>query len=125
MKITTWRPYPICVLGYDVRRWEFDGQRDVTFQSFVKKLIAWQWTQNCGPTHLQYDSPFGFLITWPLCFHLWVRFRPQQTKIGDGGVVLKVPGSETVLQISIGVARWDANDRCYMVPRFYIGGHYD
>jgi len=34
-----------------------------------------------GPTHIQYDSPFGFLLQWPLCFHVWYQFRPQQTDI--------------------------------------------
>ena len=125
MKVTAWRPYPICVLGYDIRRWEIDGQRDIYPPGLTKKLLFWQWSSGAGPTHLQYDSPFGFLIAWPLCFHLWIRFKPQQTKIGDGGVVVKIPGSESVLEISVGWARWDANDRCYMVPRCYVGGHYD
>lgn len=116
MKITTWRKYPICLLGYDIRRWESTEGDTWYINDYIKKLLIGIQRPYSGPTHIQYWSPWGFLITWPLCFHFWWQFRQQE---------LGRPGTEKVLLLSIGWARWDAGDACYMIPRCYVGLRWD
>ncbi len=116
--VKSWRQFPICLFGFDIRRWEYGGNRgDVYCQGYVKKLLFWKKSQNCGPTHLQYFSPFGFLLTWPLCLHVWYQFKEQATDLGGD----KIPGSETVFYWRFG-ARWDAQDSLYVVPSWYGPG---
>ncbi len=43
-------------------------------------------------THLQKKSKFGFLITWPFCFHIWFTFKEQQMDDHDEWL----PGTEKV-----------------------------
>lgn len=43
-------------------------------------------------THLQKYSKFGFLLTWPFCFHIWYTFRYQE---GNDQIGWK-PGTEKV-----------------------------
>ena len=101
--IASWRPFPICVLGFDIRRWE-NQIYDFWFNAFTKKLLFMKSMPDKGPTHLQYGSPFGFLLQWPLCFHVWYQFKPQQ-KDAKGN---HIPGSEKVFYWRIGVVRWSA-----------------
>lgn len=126
VRVHSWRPVPVLLLGYDIRRWETPGGRDLYIQDYVKKFM---WgiikyvnnTRVFGPTHLQYSSPFGFLLTWPLCLHVWYQFRGQSFD-SDG---LRIPGSEKVFYWRFG-ARWDAGDEVYVVPSWYGPGlHWD
>jgi len=121
MEIKNWRMVPILVAGYDIRRWENPHVSAIYVPEYFKKLLFLikYYIKNCqpfGPTHLQYHSPFGFLITWPLCFHFWYQFKEQQVN-SDG---LKIPGSEKVLYFRAG-ARWDVGSNCYQFPSFYAG----
>lgn len=116
MKITSWRDVPLLLFGYDIRRWEEPGGGEYYFYTHRKCFSFLEHHKGYGPTHLQYHSPWGFLLTWPLCFHFWFQIRPQ--KFG-------VPGSEKVLYFRIGFARWDAGDSCYMLPTLYLGLHWD
>ena len=130
MQITTWRKVPLLLIGYAIQRWEKPGGGDFYVASDAKSLqiLAANFEEGgveYGPTHLQYKSKWGFLITWPLCFHFWYQVKPQQTALDKNGVLVTVPGSETVILVSIGWARWDAGNSCYMIPRCYIGGHWD
>lgn len=113
-RVSSWRKVPILFLGYDIRRWEHPGGGEVYLPKLAKKLVYWTKLPSLGPTHLQYHSPFGFLLTWPLCFHIWYQFKEQQGK----------PGSEIVFYFRIG-ARWDALDEIYVTPSLYLGGHWD
>lgn len=120
MTIKTWRKYPICLAGFDIRRWEIGPGLAVLCEPYTKKFIFWKQSLQSGPSGIQYKSPFGFLLTWPLCLYIWYQFRPQQiNKMGYG-----IPGSEKVLYFRIGIARWDITVG-YMVPTLYLGGHYD
>lgn len=128
MKKTNWRRFPICLLGYDISRWEgyeFNKPIDIIHPDFQKKLLVFERRDLEGPSHIQYGSKLGFLITWPLCFHFWWLRKPQRIEINSHGTSMKVPGSEKVLFISIGWARWDCQDHCYMIPRCFLGFHYD
>lgn len=111
------RPFPIVIAGYDIRRWENTGG-DLYIPEFTKKLIFWTKEQTIngqkyGATHLQYKSPYGFLITWPLCFHVWYQFKEQQ--VDQNGT--KIPGSEVVWYFRIGIARWRPDG--YEIPTEY------
>ena len=125
--VTTYRKYPILVLGFNIQRWETIGGRDFYFQALKNKLLFWLKDQKAfdpntvstvdvGPTHLQKQSKYGFLITWPLCFHVWYQFKPQE----EGQ-----PGTETVFYWRIGWARWEAGRGVYIVPTWFLGGHWD
>lgn len=125
------------VAGYDIRRWEQRGG-DTYVDEFTKRFVfldgfaepyikgfhydaqmkqqVFEWdTKVYGPTHLQYKSPYGFLITWPFCFHIWYQISPK--KYDDQGH--EIPGSEKVWYFRAGLARWDAGDDKYIVPTWY------
>lgn len=120
------RRYPLCLLGYDIRRWETidaSHQSDIYFPGFEHKLLFNESMPFYGPTHLQYWSKWGFLIQWPLCFHAWYQFREQ--KVDDIG--RRIPSSEIVAYLRIGLARWwiKDNETVYDMPTLYLGGHWD
>lgn len=129
MKITTWRKVPFCLLGWGIERWEAAGAaleyeyHRPLWNFFVTQANSVKTNKDIpvGPTHLQYTVPYGFLITWPLCFHAWYQFKQQQVDVNG----TKIPGSEKLILVSVGWARWDALNSCYMVPRCYIGLHWD
>lgn len=105
----TWRTYPICVFGYDIRRWENAGY-EFWYNAYVKKFLFMKSMTEKGPTHLQYKSPFGFLVQWPLCFHIWYQFRPQAVVGGN-----RVPGTEKVFYFRVGIARWESGSDTYIL----------
>ncbi len=87
--------------------------------SLRNKLAFWidRSETDWGPSHIQYDAPFGFLITWPFCFHIWFQFKKQTPGF---------PGSETVFYWRFGYARWDAGEGLYEVPTWFGPGlHWD
>lgn len=71
-------------------------------------------------THLQKYSKFGFLLTWPFCFHIWYTFKFQE---GDDGVGWK-PGTEKVLYARTPGYRKDT-DYGMKWTWGYIGLHWD
>ncbi len=128
--VATWRKFPIALIGYDIQRWENAGY-EFWYGDFIKKFIFMKSMPDKGPTHLQYRSKYGFLIQWPLCFHIWYQFRPQQVANGN-----RVPGSEVVFYFRLGIARWESGSDSYIlgqqykyfnlgVGTLYIGGHWD
>ncbi len=116
-RISSWRQYPIVLAGFDIRRWESVFGMDGYHPELAKKFIVFKSYPSQGPTHLQYHSPFGFLLTWPLCLHVWFQFRPQQ--IDANGY--RVPGSERVFYWRFG-ARWEAETGFYVMPSWYGPG---
>lgn len=130
MKITSWRQPPICLLGYDIRRFEMRGG-DAIYVPRYEKRFLWGLIRYVdrgrpyGPTHLQYYSPFGFLLTWPICLHVWYQFKGQDKYIDDNGIEMTKPGTEKVFYWRCG-ARWDAKDGFYETPSWYGPGlHWD
>jgi hypothetical protein len=71
-------------------------------------------------THLQKFSHFGFMLTWPLCFHFWLFWRLQRTD-GPYGFVA---GSEQGIYFRMPGWRWDIEEG--MRPtKGYFGLHWD
>lgn len=70
-------------------------------------------------THLQKFSRFGFMITWPFCFHFWVFWRPQ-TEYSGGWI----PGTEQGIYFRTPGWRWDYD--LGMKPTWgYLGSRWD
>lgn len=118
MKIFNWRPFPIVLLGFVQGPVRYDGPHGdsysyLTNQWFLNKLAGHYYQV----THIQYRSKFGFLLYWPLCFHIWFQFK-QQTP--------GVSGSEFVIYRRIG-ARWEASTGTYQIPSIYfnLSTHWD
>lgn len=70
-------------------------------------------------THLQKYSHFGFMVTWPFCFHFWLFWRLQAREEGHW-----VPGSEQGIYFRTPGYRWDI-DLGMKWTWGYIGGHWD
>lgn len=71
-------------------------------------------------THLQKYSYFGFMITWPFCFHFWLFYKKQETdRYGTW-----IPGSEQGIYFRTPGYRWDA-DLGMIWTWGYFGGHWD
>lgn len=104
--VSTWRKYPKVLLGYNIVRWE-DHEGEHTFPEYQGKLL-FNTAKDMAPCHIQRDQPWGFLLEWPLCSHLWYQFRKQ-----DPGI----PDSERVLYTRLGIARWDTDG--YQFLTFY------
>lgn len=120
-RIFSWRKYPICLIGYSIRRWEqvtVNGTAiSVDLPVLENKLIINASQPNFGPTHLQYKSKYGFLLTWPLCLHIWYQFKPQdEDRYGR-----RIAGTERVFYWRFG-ARWEAETGCYVFPSWYGPG---
>src|SRR6185312_17342381 len=67
----------------------------------IGHVLVFPWTEAyffhkpaCGfaVTHLQKYSKFGFLLTWPFCFHVWYTFKFQEGSDAEGWK----PGTEKV-----------------------------
>ncbi len=71
-------------------------------------------------THLQKYSKFGFLLTWPFCFHIYWEFKKQTGNDIDGWV----PGSEKVFYARTPGYRMDI-DYGMKWTWGYIGLHWD
>jgi hypothetical protein len=56
-------------------------------------------------THLQKYSHYGFMVTWPFCFHFWLFWDLQ---IGDDRLGWK-PGTEEGFYFRTPGWRWDAD----------------
>lgn len=55
-------------------------------------------------THLQKYSRFGFLLTWPFCFHFWIMWKLQQ---GNDPANWQ-PGTEQGIYFRTPGYRWDS-----------------
>ena len=71
-------------------------------------------------THLQKYSHFGFMMTWPFCFHFWLFWNLQETTSKGGWL----PGTEQGLYLRTPGYRWDA-DLGMKWTWGYLGGHWD
>lgn len=125
---------PTALIGFvkGSMRWEacggdeWYGNIPSNFLFFRKPSFTIDKLKGEGPklyaiTHLQKKSKFGFLLMWPLCFHVWFTFKYQQQKLSDGNVLVDVPGSETVLYWRVGWKRWDAKNCTYIGPPTWYG----
>ena len=75
-------------------------------------------------THLQKFSRFGFLITWPFCFHFWLFWKKQE-KHTFGFIDLGwEPGTEQGIYFRTPGFRWDA-DLGMKWTWGYFGLHWD
>jgi hypothetical protein len=110
-----WRKFPIEVFGYDIRLWERGYGQESYDPTLERKFVFMKYRTYEGPTHLQKFSPFGFLIQWPLCFHVWYQFHGQ---------INGQPGTEKVFYFRVGWTRWDAGDMIYMFEKFGFGTWY-
>jgi len=131
------RKYPTALIGFvgGPLRLETCGGGDLIDSAspfkilFHQKPIVTVSGKTYAVTHLQKQSRCGFLLAshekwWQLCFHLWFTFRYQQTKVGDGGAVITIPGSEKVFYWRVGWSRWDAGDCKYVVEKIGFGTWY-
>jgi len=128
------RKYPILVAGFGIKRWERRSDDAQIENGAITKEEYWdkaglmfmvdRSSQMWGPSSIQYKSKFGFLIMWPLCFHIWFQFKPQATKPDTGETI---PGSEIVFYWRVGMWRWDANMSQYIGPGTWYGPglHFD
>jgi hypothetical protein len=57
-------------------------------------------------THLQKYSHFGFMLTWPFCFHFWLFWKLQATDPWAGNWL---PGTEQGIYFRTPGWRWDAD----------------
>lgn len=79
-------------------------------------------------THIQKKSRFGFLLMWPLCFHIWFQFRFQRQRMNENGDWIWKPGSEFVIYRRLGLWRWEAGSGRYIGPwtiYFNFSTHWD
>ncbi len=70
-------------------------------------------------THLQKHSHFGFMVTWPFCFHFWFMWRLQRQGFGEW-----IPGTEQGIYFRTPGWRWDA-ELGMKFTRGYFGLHWD
>ena len=57
-------------------------------------------------THLQKYSRFGFMVTWPFCFHFWLFWKLQDTTPKGGWI----PGTEQGIYFRTPGWRWDFDE---------------
>lgn len=122
--ITRWRKYPICLLGFvqGQVRFESIGEGDFYPASMANAFFIFRrpftfFFKEFGITHIQKKSWFGFLIMWPLCFHVWIQFRKQKQE--DDENKTWIPGTEFVIYRRAG-ARWEAGSGNYEWPSLYL-----
>ena len=72
-------------------------------------------------THLQKHSYFGFMLTWPFCFHFWLGWRLQE---GSDEVGWK-PGTEGVFYFRTPGWRYDAELGYKWTNGYFPSGHWD
>lgn len=133
----TWAPVPrirsAYIAGPSVR-WEKLGAEDGT--DIYLTALANKRLKNIGAadvglspeygiTHLQKQSRFGYLRTEPNCFYFWWQIRPQKQEVGDGNIMVNIPGSEICATFRFGLGRWDAHDKKYIKPTLQAGLHWD
>jgi hypothetical protein len=97
------RKYPFVIAGF-IRRWERnhdDGGGEVVDSK--TSFVVWKdrSKEKLGPSEMQKFSPFGFILTWPLCFVAWIQIKKQTPSI---------PNSEIVPFWRFGLWRWDPGD---------------
>ena len=132
----TWPATPSIRWGYirgPLVRWEKAGAPEGSdkFTDHANRLlhnltaVGAGLPADYGITHLQKQSRFGFLIPRPFCLYMWWQIRPQATRLGDGAVLMYVPGSELCPTFRAGKARWDAFQKKYIIPTLQAALHWD
>ncbi len=83
-------------------------------------------------THLQKYSRFGFMLTWPFCFHFWIFWKLQDRRpyvITDkliADVEMRwVPGTEQGIYFRTPGWRWDAELGMKWTWGYFPSGHWD
>ncbi len=129
-----WPAIPTVRFGYvrgPVRFEKAGGGGDLYLITPSNKFIVNKTAQELGapegygPTHLQFQSRFGFLILRPFCLHFWFMAWPFRNKEFryDGSTV---PASERGPYWRAGKARWEAGRGIYLSPTWYGPGlHWD
>lgn len=76
-------------------------------------------------THLQKYSHFGFMFTWPFCFHFWLFWTLQSYwESEDGSSRCWIPGTEQGIYFRTPGYRWDT-DLGMKWTWGYFGLHWD
>lgn len=88
--------------------------------SFITGPVRVEYTDGCRAIlpHLQKHSHFGFMVTWPFCFHFWLFWKLQEFDTNwrpgtEQGIYFRTPGY-----------RWDA-ELGMKWTWGYIGLHWD
>ncbi len=74
--------------------------------------------------HLQKYSHFGFMLTYPFCFHFWLFWKLQESTGGPAGSEQWTPGTEKGIYFRTPGWRWDI-DLGMKSTRGYFGLHWD
>jgi hypothetical protein len=113
---------PTVVFGYVagplVRLEDKSGR--IGFWNYIHWLVWRRPVLGFAVTHLQKYSKFGFLLTWPFCFHIYYQFKKQAGNDAAGWI----PGSERVFYARTPGYRKDT-DYGMKWTWGYIGGHWD
>jgi len=89
--------------------------------SFITGPIRFEVSQDQNIlTHLQKYSRFGFMFTWPFCFHFWLFWKLQDGSDIDGWQ----PGTEQGIYCRTPGYRWDA-ELGMKKTWGYLGLHWD
>lgn len=89
--------------------------------SFIYGPIRFEQDSNRSIlTHLQKYSHFGFLFTWPFCFHFWVMWKLQEGNDPHNWQ----PGTEQGIYFRTPGYRWD-QDLGMIFTKGYFGLHLD
>ncbi len=75
-------------------------------------------------THLQKFSRFGFMVTWPFCFHFWLFWKLQEYTENDG-IIAWAPGTEQGIYFRTPGWRWDADLGMKWTWGYFPSGHWD
>ena len=120
---------PTVLLGYvsgSLIRFEANGGYSV-FLSMASPILIFHRPfelegKMLAVTHLQKKSRFGFLFTWPLCFHLWITWKYQKQNSSDRWL----PGTEIMIPYARTPGwRWDAGDSKFIMTKGFFGMHWD
>jgi hypothetical protein len=138
-----WRRFPKLLLGYGVTRWMAERDKEVLFVNslhgkWTGSLAFWgrnkkfqttlmssansdpdfkETLDGYGPSPIQYYSPIGFALTWPLHLAVWYQWD-RKMMIGNREIY------ENIIFGRIG-ARWDSLDDFQDCPTAFLGGTFN
>lgn len=139
--LARWRRFPILLLGFGVTRWmsQNDKKRIIVhnyknrFQSSLfgkrtglkvtlsengneddEKVFELENLEGFGPSPIQYWSPIGFQVTWPL--HVAFQIQWGWSKIHQS--------YKRKIFFRAGF-RWDSGDDYHDGPSFFLGGSFN
>lgn len=113
---------PTVVVGYVKGTMRLETRSGLIALRNGSRWLIWERPTLMGyaVTHLQKYSKFGFLLTWPFCFHVYYQSKMQEGSDTDGWV----PGSEKVFYARTPGYRKDT-DTGMKWTWGYIGLHWD